>query len=92
VQKVVTVMAMDKRESDGATTLVVGDREVVTAQVVGGKTFVFTPNQMQFLVLLQRLKSVAAAAIGVGKDEGWGRSFLKSRKFTDYLYWKLEEQ
>jgi len=63
----------------------------VIGLAVAGKLFVFSPVQMQFLLALQKMKNVHAAAMSVSKDEEWGKTFLHSRKFNDYLTSKLEE-
>lgn len=57
---------------------------------VGGRLFVFTPNQQQFLMNLQKMKNVMAASLAVGKDEEWGKKFLSSQKFRKYLSLKMK--
>lgn len=71
-------------------SLYVGGEIKVVALNVAGRMFVFTPNQQAFLMSLQKLKSVHAAALSIGKDEEWGRKFLASRKFREYLSLKMK--
>lgn len=76
--------------NDNSLTLYVGGEAKAVALGVGGKMFVFTPSQQNFLLNLQKLKNVTAAAISVGKDEEWGDKFLKSQKFRKYLTLKMK--
>lgn len=75
---------------DNSLALTIGGEIKVVAQAVGGKLFVFTPAQQQFLVTLQKLKNVTAAALSIGKTEEWGQSFLSSQKFRKYLNLKMK--
>jgi hypothetical protein len=81
----------EKHPAENATALIIGGEVKTVGLAVAGKLFVFTPAQMQFLLALQKLKNVHAAAISIGKDESWGDQFLKSWKFRDYLHSKLDE-
>jgi hypothetical protein len=74
-----------------ATSLVIGGEVKTVGLAVAGKLFVFTPHQMQFLLNLQKLKSVHAAAMSISKDEAWAQKFLSSRKFKNYIGNKLQE-
>ena len=82
---------LPKHPSDNSTSLIIGGEVKSVGLAVAGKLFVFNPKQMQFLLAVQKLKNVHAASLAVGRDEEWGKTFLKSRKFTDYLAAKLEE-
>jgi hypothetical protein len=73
-----------------ALTLYVGGEAKAVALGVSGKLFVFTPTQQNFLINLQKLKNVTAAALSVNKDEDWGDKFLKSQKFRKYLSLKMK--
>jgi hypothetical protein len=81
----------DRHLTENSTALVIGGEVKVVGLAVGGRLFVFSPVQMQFLLALQRMKNAAAAAMSVGKDEAWGDGFLRSRKFRDYISSKMEE-
>lgn len=76
--------------SENSLALTIGGEVKVVGMGVGGKLFVFSANQQSFLMNLQKLKSVHAAALAVGKDEIWGQKFLKSQKFRKYLNLKLQ--
>ena len=75
---------------DNALALSVGGEVKAVGLSVGGKLFVFTPNQQQFLLNLQKLKNVTAAALSIGKEEAWGDAFLRSRKFQTYLSMRMK--
>lgn len=77
--------------SDTFSCLVLGNKIFVGATLARGKTFIFTPDQAAFLVSLQKLKSIHAAAISIGKTEEWAGAFLTSRKFVLFRNLKLEE-
>ena len=74
-----------------SVSLTVGGETKVVGLAVAGKLFVFNPSQMNFLLNLQKLKNVTAAALSVDKPEEWGTNFLKSRKFKDYISCKMQE-
>lgn len=76
--------------NDNSLTLYVGGEAKAVALGVGGRMFVFTPIQQNFLLNLQKLKNVTAAALSVDKDEEWGNKFLKSQKFRKYLSLKMK--
>lgn len=76
--------------SDNSLALSIGGEVKVVGMAVGGKLFVFSPNQQQFLLALQKMKNVAAAGLSIGKDEEWGHKFLKSQKFRKYLSLKMK--
>lgn len=63
----------------------------VAALYAGGKPFVFTRTQMEFLLALQKMKNLEASAMSVGKEEGWAKGFLASKKFKAYLTSKMLE-
>lgn len=77
--------------SENTVALTVGGEVRTIGMEVANELFVFTPVQMQFLLSLQKLKNTAAAAISVGKDETWGKTFLASKKFRHYLACKMQE-
>lgn len=77
--------------SDNSLTLTIGGEEKAVALSVCGKLFVFSPLQNNFLLNLQKLKNLHAASLSVGKDEEWGKKFIKSRKFVEYINAKLKE-
>ena len=77
--------------NDNSVSLTIGGETKVVGLAVAGKLFVFSPVQMNFLINLQKLKNVTAAALGVGKDEMWGKNFLSSRKFREYIACKMDE-
>lgn len=79
--------------SDGSNSLalMVGGEVKTVGMAVSGRLFVFTPTQMQFLLNLQKMKNVLAAALSVDKPEEWAQGFLKSRKFREYIACKMEE-
>lgn len=81
----------EKHPSDNSTSLIIGGEVKSVGLSVAGKLFVFTPHQMQFLLALQKLKSVHAAALSINKDEEWANAFLKSRKFKNYISNKMQE-
>lgn len=81
----------EKHPTENATALIVGGEVKTIGLAVSGKLFVFSPAQMDFLLSLQKLKSVDAAAIHVGKDTEWAKRFLASRKFRQYINSKMEE-
>ena len=72
-------------------SLTIGGETKVVGLAVAGRLFVFSPVQMNFLLSLQKLKNVTAAALGAGKDEEWGKKFLASRKFRQYIACKMDE-
>lgn len=81
----------EKHPSENSTSLIIGGEVKTVGLSVAGKLFVFTPHQMQFLLALQRLKNVHAAALSIDKDESWAESFLGSRKFKNYISSKMQE-
>jgi hypothetical protein len=81
----------DKHPTENSTALIIGGEVKTVGLAVAGRLFVFTPNQMQFLLNLQKLKNVTAAALSIDKPEEWGQAFLKSRKFRDYIACKMQE-
>lgn len=78
-------------DPQNSTSLIIGGEVKSVGLSVSGKLFVFTPKQMQFLLSLQKLKSVHAASLSVDKTEEWGHAFLKSRKFKNYISNKMQE-
>lgn len=76
--------------NDNALSLIVGGEVKVVGLAVSGKLFVFSASQQQFLLNLQKMKNVTAAALSVDKDETWGQAFLSSRKFKKYLNLKMK--
>lgn len=72
-------------------SLTIGGETKVVGLAVAGRLFVFNPTQMQFLLHLQKLKNMTAAALSVDKTEEWGNNFLRSRKFKDYISCKMQE-
>lgn len=81
----------EKHPTENATALIVGGEVKTVGLAVAGQLFVFSPSQMNFLLNLQKLKSVTAAAISVDRTEEWGKKFLASRKFREYFNAKMEE-
>jgi hypothetical protein len=81
----------DKNPDANSTSISIGNEIKIVGLSVSGKLFVFTPYQMQFLLNLQKLKNVHAAAISIQRDEEWAKKFLASRKFKDYLSCKMQE-
>jgi hypothetical protein len=81
----------DQHPMENSTALIIGGETKVVGLAVAGRLFVFTPNQMNFLLALQKMKNVTAASLSVDKPEEWGQNFLKSRKFRDYISCKMEE-
>jgi hypothetical protein len=79
------------KQAVGSNALVLGDRVFFQALFAGGKPYVFTRTQMEFLWALQQMKSVTAAALAVGQDEIWAEKFLQSRKFRAFRNAKLLE-
>lgn len=77
--------------SDNSTALIIGGEVKTIGLAVAGKLFVFNPTQMNFLINLQKLKNVAASAISVSKTEDWAQTFLRSRKFREYIACKMQE-
>lgn len=77
--------------SDTFSSLVLGNKIFVGATLARGKPFIFTPDQASFLIQLQKLKSIHAASLSIGKDEAWADTFLTSRKFVLFRNLKLEE-
>lgn len=75
---------------DNSLSLTIGGEVKAVGLAVSGKLFVFTPNQQNFLLNLQKMKNVTAAALSVGKTEEWGNAFLKSAKFRKYLSLKMK--
>lgn len=73
------------------TSVTLGNKIFPGSVVVRGKTFVFTPRQEAFLLELQKLKSVHAAALNVGWSEDHAEKFLNSAKFSKFRNLKLEE-
>lgn len=78
-------------ETSNSTALMLGGEVKTVGLAVSGRLFVFSPAQMAFLLALQKMKNMTAAALSVGKDEGWGQAFLKSRKFREYIGCKMDE-
>lgn len=56
-----------------------------------GRPFVFSPDQASFLITLQKMQNISAAAIAVGKDEPWAKKFFQSKKFITFRNLKLDE-
>ena len=81
----------DQHPAENSTALIIGGETKVVGMAVAGRLFVFTPHQMNFLLALQKMKNVTAAALSAGKDEQWGTNFLKSRKFKEYISCKMQE-
>jgi hypothetical protein len=77
--------------SKGTHALVIGNQVFVAALFADNKPFVFTRDQMEFLLALESMKAVEAAALAVGKDEIWAKAFLSSRKFKTFLSAKMQE-
>jgi hypothetical protein len=77
--------------SDNSLSLMIGGEEKAVALSVMGKLYVFTPAQNAFLLALQKMRNIHAAAVSVSKAEEWGRAFIASRKFRDYVNDKLKE-
>lgn len=77
--------------SDTFSSLVLGNKIFVGATLARGKPFIFSPDQATFLIQLQKLKNIHAAALSIGKDEAWADRFLTSRKFVLFRNLKLEE-
>ena len=77
--------------SDTFSSLVLGNRIFVGATLARGKPFIFSPDQAAFLINLQKLKNLSAAAISIGKTEEWADKFLTSKKFVLFRNLKLEE-
>lgn len=84
-------MSDQNHPTDNSTALVIGGEVKTVGLAVAGKLFVFSPSQMSFLLALQKMKNVTAAALSVGKAEEWGNQFLKSQKFKKYISCKMEE-
>lgn len=81
----------DQHPTENSTALIIGGEVKTVGLAVAGQLFVFSPSQMQFLINLQKMKNVTAAALSISKDEEWGQGFLKSRKFRKYISCKMEE-
>jgi hypothetical protein len=81
----------DKHPTENSTALIIGGETKVVGLAVAGRLFVFSPVQMSFLLALQKLKSVIPAALSVDKTEEWAQGFLKSRKFREYISYKMQE-
>lgn len=77
--------------SESTNALTIGGEQYAVGLAAGGKLFVFTPSQHNFLLNLTNMKNVAASALSVGKDEEWGIKFLRSRKFVTYRNLRLQE-
>lgn len=77
--------------SDTFSSLVLGNKIFVGATLARGKPFIFSPKQASFLITLQKLKNLSAAAIAVGETEDWADKFLTSKKFVLFRNLKLEE-
>lgn len=77
--------------SDIFSTLVLGNKIFVGSVLAQGKPFVFSPDQAAFLITLQKLKSITAAAIAVDKTEEWATKFFSSKKFVTFRNLKLDE-
>lgn len=77
--------------SDTFSSLVLGNKIFVGATLARGKPFIFTPDQASFLIQLQKLRNIHAAALSINKDETWAEKFLTSRKFVLFRNLKLEE-
>lgn len=70
---------------ENSVSLTIGGEVKTVGLAVAGQLFVFTPGQMNFLLNLQKLKNVTAAALSVDKTEEWGQNFLRSQKFRKYI-------
>lgn len=81
----------ENHPTENSTSLSVGGEVLSVGFQVGGRMYVFTPRQTQFLMALQKLKSVVAASLSVDKPEEWGQAFLKSAKFHRYVSAKMQE-
>ena len=81
----------DLHPTENSTALIVGGETKVVGLAVAGRLFVFSAVQMNFLLALQKMKNVMAAAMAVSKDVEWADKFLKSRKFREYVGCKMEE-
>lgn len=84
---------MDRRElrQYDPYAIILGSKVYSPALTAGGRPMVFTQEQMAFLIALQKMQSVAAAAISVGKPAEWAEKFLSSPKFTRYVNQKMEQ-
>lgn len=77
--------------SDATHALVIGTQVFVNALSADGKPFVFTRDQMEFFLALQKLKAVQPAALSINKDEEWANRFLASKKFKAFIACKMQE-
>lgn len=77
--------------SDNSLSLMIGGEERAVALSVAGRLFVFTPRQNAFLIALQKMRNIGAAALAVSQNEAWANKFLHSRKFNEYVNSKLVE-
>ena len=77
--------------SDSVKALILGNQIFIAPVMAGGRPFVFTRDQAYFLMALQNMKNIHAAAVSVGKDEAWADKFLSCKKFVAFRNWKLEE-
>ena len=78
-------------QSDATHAFVVGNIVKVNALSADGKAFIFTRDQMEFFLALQKLKSIQPAALSIHKDEEWAKRFLSSKKFKAFLSAKMQE-
>jgi hypothetical protein len=78
-------------KSDATHALVIGTKVFVSALSADGKPFVFTRDQMEFFLALQKMKAVEPAAISIGKDTDWANRFLSSKKFKAFVSAKMQE-
>lgn len=74
-----------------SNALIIGSKVFIAALYADNKPYVFTRDQMNFLIGLQKMRNQEAAAIAVGKDSVWANNFLTSKKFRSYVSSKLIE-
>ena len=72
--------------------IVLGDKVFAPAYPSNGRPFVFTRDQGSFLAALDKMKSIEAAAISVGKSVEWAQAFLRSKKLQSFVAGKMQEQ
>jgi hypothetical protein len=77
--------------ADSFPSIALGNKIYVGAIMAGGKPFIFTPDQASFLIQLDKLRNLSAAAISIGKTDDWADAFLSSRKFVQFRTRKLED-
>lgn len=77
--------------SETIKALVLGDQVFIAPVMAGNRPFSFTRDQAEFLIALQKMKSILGAAMHIGKDEEWAKKFLSCRKFVQFRNLKLEE-